>query len=529
VTLTTEPIPPWVRAEVVHVVTLQESFVTGRTLVRYDVQNAPQRLFHIITPASWKNVEIVGQGIRRRDREGQRWTIEMQSGVRGLLELTVAWEETRPDPTAPWQLAGFSIPDVERESGMVAVQARAPLQITPHPATTEFSRIDSGELPEWSGARTAGTGALLAWRYLRPGGALHLEVQRFTDAEVLQALVDSLHLTTVVADDGQLITQLRLIIRHNGRQHLELTLPPQATVWSAFVAGQPVRPRQRQNRLLLPLDAGLQPQAAVNLEVTYVAQGRFPRIRGRLPLEAPRFDLPLKDARWDFFLPPDYEYSDFGGSMTHALTDLSPLAQDFTLAEYRRQEEAQEKSDASEILGLVTRARGKLAAGQIADVKEELTQAKRRAVRDQQTEQEVRQLEEDLNRAQGSNLIQAQNEYFFSNALRLESGPAPQQASPGGAYSVEDAQRLAAVVQKAQVVSLTRVEPLRVNLPTRGIRHSFTQVLQTDPGKPLTVEFHARNLRESGFFTRAFRTIAGFLGLWIVAGLVLLFRPTRTE
>lgn len=529
VSLTTEPIPPWVRAEVVHVVTLQESFVTGRTLIRYDVQNAPQRLFHVLTPASWKNVEIVGQGIRRRDQDGQRWTVELQTGVRGLVELTVAWEETRPNPTAPWLLAGFSIPEVERESGMVAVQARAPLQITPNPATTEFTRIDSAELPEWSGARTTGTGALLAWRYLRPGGVLHLDVQRFSDAEVLQALVDSLHLTTVVADDGQLITQLRMIIRHNGRQHLELTLPPQTTVWSAFVAGQPVRPRQRQNRLLLPLDAGLQPHAAVNLEVTYVAQSRFPRTRGRLRLEAPRFDLPLKDARWDFFLPPDFEYSDFGGSMTHALTDLSPLAQDFTLAEYRRQEEAQVQSDASEILGLVSRARGKLAAGRIADVKDELSQAKRRAGRDLQTEQEVRQLEEELNRAQGSNLIQAQNEYFFSNALRLESGSAPQQASPSAAYSIEDAQRLAAVVQKAQAVSLNRIEPLRINLPTRGIRHSFTQVLQTDPGKPLTVEFHARNLRESGFFSRAFRIIAAFLGLWILAGLVLLFRPHPSE
>jgi hypothetical protein len=58
-----------------------------------------------------------------------------------------------------------------------------------------------------------------------------------------------------VADDGQVMTELSLSIRNNGRQHLEIELPDKTTVWSAFVAGEPVRPSVREGKLLLPLSA----------------------------------------------------------------------------------------------------------------------------------------------------------------------------------------------------------------------------------------------------------------------------------
>ena len=113
------------------------------------------------------------------------------------------------------------------------------------------------------------------YRYVRPGYTLALDARRFDEAEVLQALVDSARLTTVVADDGQMMTEMSLSVRNNGRQFLEIELPAGAKVWSAFVAGQPVRPSLRDGKLLLPIQQSSADDGAMTVELTYVGTNEF--------------------------------------------------------------------------------------------------------------------------------------------------------------------------------------------------------------------------------------------------------------
>ena len=49
---------------------------------------------------------------------------------------------------------------------------------------------------------------VLVYRYLRPGYKLALEARRYDEAEVLQGLIDNARLATVVADDGQMMTEV---------------------------------------------------------------------------------------------------------------------------------------------------------------------------------------------------------------------------------------------------------------------------------------------------------------------------------
>src|SRR5206468_11839247 len=95
----TESIESWVRAEVVNWITLGDSFASGRALVRYEIQNAPVKEFRLKVPAAFKNVEITGANIRRRDRNGEEWRVELQNKVVGTHLLTVTWEQ-------PWNVRG---------------------------------------------------------------------------------------------------------------------------------------------------------------------------------------------------------------------------------------------------------------------------------------------------------------------------------------------------------------------------------------------------------------------------------------
>ena len=200
----TESVAAWVRAEILHTFTFTETLMSGRALVRYDIANAPVKELRVRVPALFKNVEITGPNIRSRKPDGEIWRVELQSPVLGACTLTVTWDEPRPERGRLFELAGVSADGVERETGLLAISAKAPLQVSESSAT-ELQRVDAGDFPDWAGSPD--NTLALAYRYVRPGYHLALEVRRFDEAEVLQALVDSAQFTSVVADDGQMMTE----------------------------------------------------------------------------------------------------------------------------------------------------------------------------------------------------------------------------------------------------------------------------------------------------------------------------------
>ena len=87
----------------------------------------PVKEFRVRVPAAYKNVEITGAQIRRRDETNGEWRVELQSKVRGEYLLTVTWELPRSGQTNLVELAGIQALGVEREAGYVAIIARPPL------------------------------------------------------------------------------------------------------------------------------------------------------------------------------------------------------------------------------------------------------------------------------------------------------------------------------------------------------------------------------------------------------------------
>jgi hypothetical protein len=142
-------------------------------------------------------------------------------------------------------------------------------------------------------------------------------------------------------------------------------------------------------------------------------------------------------------------------------------------------------------------------------------------------------VEQQLRRAQASNIVQAQQEFFFRNNGRMD----PQGAANVAVLADESqvgylnaaAEQQWEKLQKAQEVALVKVRPLRVNLPTRGLRHSFTQVLQTEIGKPMTVGFQAQNTKTVNWPKRVAGGAGAFLALWVVVALVVVRTPRRGE
>ena len=524
-----ESVSAWVRAEIVNTFTLTATLVSGRAQVRYDIANAPVKELRVRVPAEFQNVEITGPNIRGKEpitggTNATVWRVELQSPVRGFYLLTVTWDEPRTEPSGALELTGVAADGVERQSGLLTISAKPPLQVS-ETVATDLQRVDTGDFPDWAGTPDSAT--TLAYRYARPGYQLALDVRRFDDAAVLEALVDNAKFTSVVADDGQMMTAMSLAVRNNGRQFLEITLPAGAKVWSAFVAGQPVRPSVRDGKLLLPIASSGAGDGGLTIELIYVGTNYFPLAKGSIAFVSPKFDVPLKNARWEIYLPPDYDYQDFQGTMTREFAAVPETASaSFSLLDYSRMEQAGRETAQLAWQRDVSEARRQFASGNLRVATESFNRAKAKFPAGKDAGDDVKKLESDLKTAQASNLINAQNDFTIrNNGALATAGSSGQNASLGLNYDSAAAQQQWTKLQQAQEIVTARVQPLRVNLPVRGQHFAFTQVLQTEGGRPLTIQLFAASSKAVNWPARLGTALLSFLMLWGIVA--VLSRVTR--
>jgi hypothetical protein len=534
-TLATESMQAWVRAEVVTLASLTENLVNGRSQVRYEILNAPTRLFRLRVPAAYRNVDVTGRDIRRKDydEKNREWTIELQNKVRGTYLLTATWD-------LPWQIkeggfdfGGVEVMGVERETGILAISVPVRLRLDPHNLSSDLQRLDKNDVPSWAG--TPAEPPVLVVRYLRPGYKLGLKVEQFEDAEVLQALAENVRLTTVVAEDGQIMTEMALSVRNNARQYLEMELPETAQVWSAFVGGQPVRPSRKNGKLLIPMER-TDVDLPVEVELTFVGATPFPSRKGKVNLISPALDIPFKNAQWDLFLPADYLFSGFDGSMKKTTPEvvltrnLVPVSATYSYDAYQKDEKAAQVKEEATLKSDLWNVKSNLSGGKLREANDYYQRARRSKGK---MGNDLGRLEGEVKKAQALNLVNAQQQFVADNSevVETEQPQARQGGRPSGmnapvqlgasqqALLAQDAELQWDKVQAAQEVAESKSLPLRINLPRRGIQLSFQQVLQTEVGKPMTVEFQAANQKSASWIKVSGIGGLGFAVLW---GLVAL-------
>jgi hypothetical protein len=164
---------------------------------------------------------------------------------------------------------------------------------------------------------------LLAFRYHRregEGPALALDVRRFDPAAVLAALAERGVATTLVTPEGRMLTEVKLTVHNQAQPFLKLELPEGATLLSAEVAGQGVKPVSGQDGTRVPLlRTGFRPSGSYEVSFVYQQPGTPLGKKGEARLSLPRFDLPVSLMDWELFLPERYEVKNFGGNARREL------------------------------------------------------------------------------------------------------------------------------------------------------------------------------------------------------------------
>jgi hypothetical protein len=181
-------------------------------------------------------------------------------------------------------------------------------------------------------------GAFLGFRYFDATAAkLVVQLVRHDLETVLGALVKRLHIESVVNDQREALHEIWMDVQNNREQYLELKLPKGMEIWSAFVAGAPVRPALRESDGTHLVELTKSETASASFRVRLVLRetmegGKLGRW-GSLSFMPPAIlNIPVLRTTWKVFLPRNWRYTDFRGTMLPQFAGtrpwLEPVADD---------------------------------------------------------------------------------------------------------------------------------------------------------------------------------------------------------
>ena len=152
---------------------------------------------------------------------------------------------------------------------------------------------------------------------------------RFPDSSVLAAVAESAVVTTLVTSEGKSLTEMKLMVKNQAQPFLKVALPAGASILSAEVAGERVKPVQGADGSRVPLlRPGFRPTESYTVSFVFMHSGAPFAKKGGAELSLPNMDIPISLLSWEVFLPEQYKVKDFGGDVIAANRVPAPFRED---------------------------------------------------------------------------------------------------------------------------------------------------------------------------------------------------------
>jgi hypothetical protein len=268
------------------------------------------------------------------NEERTLWQVVLDQPVTGDLTLSVdlaqpfAQHTTGPQAAATVDVPVLALQNISRQSGIVAVEAAGDQQITFEP--DKLRQLDPAELPV-PVAYAADQRVVAAWHYQRLPYRLAVSATHHRSVSGLNAICDEVVIISVAGHQGRTRHQARFWLRSDALQHVPLTLPATADLWSVLLDGDPIEARQNNGVLMIPLPPG-QAVGRANRQLTLLYETQSPSLAangflGRWRPQTVRYRAPdmavaTLGTTWYIEPPQDADVVSTGGDFT----PLTPTA-----------------------------------------------------------------------------------------------------------------------------------------------------------------------------------------------------------
>ena len=287
------------------------------------VQGEPSQ-FEVEIPAGYEITGVTGATLDSTESQTGTLILKVNAPSQRSQQFLISMERSIDGLKADAPFVSFK--GAQRETGELLVEGAGTMEITAKEGGG-LKRMDVKEVNPYLRS-LAHYPPQAAFRYHRQPSetpTLALDWVRFPDGSVLAAVAESAVVTTMVTSEGKSLTEVKLIVKNQAQPFLKVALPAGATILSADVAGERVKPVQGPDGNRVPLlRTGFRPTDSYTVSFVFMHSGAPFAKKGGAELVLPNMDIPISLLSWEVFLPEQYKVKDFGGDVIAA--NLVPTA-----------------------------------------------------------------------------------------------------------------------------------------------------------------------------------------------------------
>jgi hypothetical protein len=281
------------------------------------VQGEPSQ-FHVELPAGYEVTGVTGATLDSTETNNGVLTLKVNAPGQRNHQFLISMERSINDAKADAPFISFT--KAQRETGEVLVEGAGTMELTAVEGGG-LKRMDVKEANPYLRSLSHFP-AQAAFRYHKQASetpTLALSWIRFPDGSVLAAVAETAQVTTLVTSEGKSLTEVKLTVKNQAQPFLKVALPPGATILSADVAGERVKPVQGPDGNRVPLlRPGFRPTDSYTVSFVFMHSGAPFAKKGGADLSLPSMDIPISLLTWEIFLPEQYKVKDFGGDVIAA-------------------------------------------------------------------------------------------------------------------------------------------------------------------------------------------------------------------
>lgn len=294
--------------------------------INYSILYSGVKTLRVKVPAaSAEQFYFDGDQIAERNRDGDTWTIVLQKEVTGDYALkfhaVVRFDESKANFQV--DIPAVQPLDVKQEAGTWAIEANTSTEIVfKAQGMNELDPLHAPALADYQVQQHV----IGVFGYLGADHSLRLEGTKHESAPIITAVADSLNLETVVSTSGAERHKATFMVRTAGDQFLDVTLPPESTIWSLTVDDEPSKPvSEKTDVVRVQLPATLDRTKATPVTLVYETRRREWSGSGGMAVVAPRLDprIPILQSHWSLWLPDGFSYTAFDSNLRN---QASPAA-----------------------------------------------------------------------------------------------------------------------------------------------------------------------------------------------------------
>jgi hypothetical protein len=276
------------------------------------VQGEPSQ-FVIALPAGYELTSATGAALDSSEVQSGSLILKLAAGNQKSYQFLICME--KPINATQVDVPFLSFKDTQRETGEILVEGGGTIELTAK-ESGGLKRMDVKEVNPYlrSLVRFPMQAAFRYHKQPSESPTLALEWVRFPDSSVLAAIAERAVITTLVTSQGKSLTEVKLTVRNQAQPFLKVSLPQGASILSAEVAGEKVKPVQGADGNRVPLlRPNFRPSGSYEVSFVFMHSGSPFAKKGGSELSLPKMDVPINLMQWEVFLPEQYKVKDFGG------------------------------------------------------------------------------------------------------------------------------------------------------------------------------------------------------------------------